>query len=276
MQDTTEQKQAEEALRESEERYRGLVELSPEAIVVHSEGEIVYVNTAGVKLFGASDPEELIGRKALDLVHPDYREIVQARIKRSLAIGEQAPSLEEEYIRLDGSVIDVEVMGVPIHYLGKPAMQVLLRDITERKRAEEAIRESEERYRAVVERATDGIYIYDFSTKRILESNTALQNLLGYTSEELVGMTIYDVIANARESIDDNRRRIEGEKSVFLGERKYRRKDGSLADMESSVTLIPYGGRRGRVLHRSRRHRAQGSGGTALTPGVPRLPYGTP
>jgi PAS domain S-box-containing protein len=75
--DISERKQAEEVLRESEERYRSLVELSPDAILVHSEGKLVYVNTAGAKLLGVALPDELIGKPALDLIHPDYREIAR-------------------------------------------------------------------------------------------------------------------------------------------------------------------------------------------------------
>ena len=243
VQDITGRKKTEEALRESEERYRSLVELSPEAIIVHSEGEVVYANTAAAELFGASGPEEVIGSMALDFVHPDYREIVTARVIRTLESGEPAPLLEEKYVRLDGSVLDVEVAGAPVHYLGKPAIQVVLRDISERKRAEEALRASEERYRAVVERTTDGVHIYDFRTKLVLETNTALQNMLGYTADELSGRQVYDLIAGSRESIASNGRRIMEEKSVFIGERRYRHKDGSLVDVESSATMIPYAGK---------------------------------
>lgn len=79
--DVTERRQAAEALRESEERYRRLVELSPETIAVHSEGKLVYVNAAGVGVLGAARAEELIGKPVLDLVHPDYVEFVKARIQ---------------------------------------------------------------------------------------------------------------------------------------------------------------------------------------------------
>ena len=147
MYDITDLKETEAALRESEERYRRLVELSPEPIAVHSEGRLVYANAATAKLFGASSPEELVGRPILDFIHPDYRDVVNSRVQRAQETGELAPLLEEKYVRLDGSLIDVEVAGMPISYLGKPAVQAMIRDITERKRAEEALRESEERYR---------------------------------------------------------------------------------------------------------------------------------
>ena len=80
--DVTERKRAEEALRESEERYRSLVELSPEAIFVASEGKHVFINSAGLKLFGASSPDQIIGKPVMDVIHPDYREIVAERMQK--------------------------------------------------------------------------------------------------------------------------------------------------------------------------------------------------
>src|SRR6185436_11075347 len=111
--DITEQKLAEEALRESEERYRRLVELSPEAIVVHSEGKFVYVNPAAERLWGASGPEELIGRNILDVVHPDYRDIVKRRVRDIEELGSSTALHEQKHIKLNGEVIDVEFAGIP-------------------------------------------------------------------------------------------------------------------------------------------------------------------
>lgn len=141
VQNITERKKTEEALRESEKRYRRLVELSPDAIAVHSEGKIVFVNTAGAKLLGAASPEQLIGKPVIDVVHPDYRQIVKERIRKMMEERKEAPLIEEKFIKLDGSVIDVEVAAAPITYRGKPAVQVVIRDITERKKMEEALKE---------------------------------------------------------------------------------------------------------------------------------------
>ncbi|MBF0549449.1 MAG: PAS domain S-box protein [Deltaproteobacteria bacterium] len=134
--DVNELKRMEEALRESEERYRRLVELSPEAIAVHTEGKYTYVNPAGAKLLGAANPEELIGISIMDIIHPDYREIVQARIKGKIHVGAVAPLMEQKLIRLDGQVIDVEVTGMSVEYLGQKSVQIVIRDVTARKRAE--------------------------------------------------------------------------------------------------------------------------------------------
>ncbi|MDQ3744059.1 MAG: PAS domain S-box protein, partial [Acidobacteriota bacterium] len=138
-------------LRESEGRYRRLVESTPETIAVHSEGRFVYVNAAGVKLLGAAGPEEIIGRPILDIVHPDFREKVLRRVRRNLDDGEQSELSEQKLLRLDGREIDAEVTGIPTTFQGKPAVQIIVRDITARLLAEKELRESEERYRLLGE-----------------------------------------------------------------------------------------------------------------------------
>ncbi len=131
----TKHKLTEATLRESEERYRRLVELSFEAIAIHSEGKLVYVNPPGVKLLGAAKARELIGKPIFEIVHPDYWGIVQTRVQQ-LEGGRSVPLIEEKFIRLDGTEVDVEVAAIPITYQGQPAVQTIVRDITARKRAE--------------------------------------------------------------------------------------------------------------------------------------------
>jgi PAS domain S-box-containing protein len=114
--------------------------------------------------------------------------------------------------------------------------------VKERKRFEEALKESEERYRAVMEQSVEAIYLFDPDSKRILETNHAFGELIGYTAEELLGMTIYDFVAHEREDIDRNVRRHVVEERRFVGERVYRREDGRLLEVEVSATLIPYRG----------------------------------
>ncbi len=187
--DITEQRRSEEALRASEARYRALVESSPNGVAIHQEEKCVFINPAGARLLGAHKPEELLGKFALDLVHPDYREIARQRIQRSLAEWQPAPPLEEKLIRLDGSVIDVEVTAVPIMYEGgRPAMQVVFHDITERKRMEEELKASEERYRDLFENANDGIYILD-RAGRILALNRKAEEITGYKLDEVFGQS---------------------------------------------------------------------------------------
>ena len=105
------------------------------------------------------------------------------------------------------------------------------------------LRESEERYRAVVEQAAEGIFLVDADTRRVLEANAAYQNLLGYTSEEILRLTLYDLVPYPRKSMDCYVERVLERRSYVSGERRHRRKDGSLVDVEVSANLISYGGR---------------------------------
>jgi diguanylate cyclase (GGDEF)-like protein/PAS domain S-box-containing protein len=116
------------------------------------------------------------------------------------------------------------------------------RCVTQRKKAEQELQESEVRFRSIVERTTDGVFMADLDTNTVLESNAALQSMLGYTSEELVGMKIYDFIAEDRESVEQNTQCLKEEKSLFIGERRYRHKDGSLLDVEVSASVVPFKG----------------------------------
>jgi PAS domain S-box-containing protein len=112
------------------------------------------------------------------------------------------------------------------------------RDITERKKNEEAIRQSELLYQTVIEQATENIFLVEVQTRRIAESNPAFQETLGYTEEELRSMTLYAVVAADAKSVDANIRRVVEQKDPFVGERKYRRKDGSLVDVEVSASIL--------------------------------------
>jgi PAS domain S-box-containing protein/putative nucleotidyltransferase with HDIG domain len=123
-------------LRESQERYQSLVDRMPDAIVVHREGEIVFVNPATVELLKAKSADDLIGKNVLENIHPDFREIVATRIRAAQVEGRGQPLLEEKYVRMDGKVIDVEVTGTPFTFEGRPATQVIIRDISERKQRE--------------------------------------------------------------------------------------------------------------------------------------------
>lgn len=136
IEDISDRKQAENALRESEERYRRLVEFSPEPMAVHIAGKLVYLNPACARMLGAQNPDELIGQPVLTFVHPDYHEAVVQRIHETQEAMHEVPLIHEKFIRLDGEIIDVEVVAIPIVYHGQHGTQVIMRDITERVRAE--------------------------------------------------------------------------------------------------------------------------------------------
>ena len=134
--DIRERKVAEMALRVSEERHRALVELSPDAIMIDVGGRLVFANEGAARLLGAGSSERLIGLPVMDLVHPDYREIVRDRVRTATDGGRSAPLIEERFLRLDGSEVEVEVTASPFTYLGERGVQVVAREIGERKRVE--------------------------------------------------------------------------------------------------------------------------------------------
>jgi PAS domain S-box-containing protein/putative nucleotidyltransferase with HDIG domain len=136
--DITERKRAEEALKESEERYRQLVDISPDAIVIYSysRGQIAFVNLATVRLSGAKSEDELVGKSVMDFIHPEYQEYVKKALEHIQRTGEATPFIEEKFLRVDGSSLDVEVVVVPYRFQGEDYVQIVARDITERKQHE--------------------------------------------------------------------------------------------------------------------------------------------
>nr|WP_268890154.1 PAS domain S-box protein [Gloeocapsopsis dulcis] len=130
--------ETEQALRASEEQYRSLLDLSSETIAVHIEGKLEYINAAGARLLGAVTPEQLIGKQLLDFVHPDSRAAVAAR-QNQVQVNQAVAINQEKLIRLNGQTIDIEITEVPIIHLGKPATQVMIRDITTLKQMKEAM-----------------------------------------------------------------------------------------------------------------------------------------
>jgi PAS domain S-box-containing protein len=136
-----------DALGRDDQRYRNLVEVSPDAILLNRGGKVALANPACARLFGARDPSELVGRTSIELFHPDYHAIIRDRINDIVA-GRTIPLLEERIIRLDGEVRDVEVVAASCPDGDGVAIQVILRDITDRKRAQAALEESERHARA--------------------------------------------------------------------------------------------------------------------------------
>ncbi|MBN9392891.1 MAG: PAS domain S-box protein [Chloroflexi bacterium] len=161
----------------SEEDYRRLVEFSPDAIAIHQKGRFVYVNQAGANLIGAKNGEELVGKPLLDVVHPDYRQMVIKRATQTTQ-GITTSLQEEKFVRLDGRVIDVEVVAIPIQYEGQPATQVVVVDVTEKKRLAEELRANEERLRLASEAGGLGTWEWDVAADKITLSPN-IQTLLG-------------------------------------------------------------------------------------------------
>lgn len=140
----TEQKAAMKALRESEERFRRLIKFSPVPIAVHSGGKWVYVNEAGIKLIGASSAKAIIGKPVFYFIKPETRTALKTHVREILEKGTEVSYFENNIVRQqDGKEVEVEVVAIPIIYDGQPAGQVVVRDITERKRLQNEIARSQ-------------------------------------------------------------------------------------------------------------------------------------
>ena len=134
--DFTERKRTEEALRESETRFRTLVDSAPVGIFVQSAGRFLYLNPAMVKLLGAAEPKDLLDSEFMPHIAPEYHEAIRERIRVQRETGAPAPPMFQEYLKLDGSRIPVETEAVPFRFHGRDAHLVFVRDITARLKAE--------------------------------------------------------------------------------------------------------------------------------------------
>ncbi|BAU26879.1 PAS domain S-box-containing protein/diguanylate cyclase (GGDEF)-like protein [Aneurinibacillus soli] len=180
-------------LEDSEERYRTLIETSPHTVLVHSKGKIVFMNQEGALLFGANHPEELIGKDVISLVHPDSLLQVKERVASSYENKKQAELLEEKLLRLDGTIIYTETVANPITYNGNPGSLVIVRDITERKKIEKALQDSEEKFRLLAETSGDMITIHNVEGEYLYVS-PACHRLLQYEMDNLLGKSAYLLI----------------------------------------------------------------------------------
>ena len=178
-------RKSDESLRQSEERYRRLVDLSPDAVLIIQHGKVVFVNPAGVHLLGARDESEIVGRSTLDFVHPDERAHVMNRMREVLDGSRSASFMERRYVKLDGSPIDVEAAATLYPDPAGPAIQVILRDITGRKRAEIALRESEERFRQIAETIDEVFWVTSPDKNQMLYVSPAYEKIWGRPCADL-------------------------------------------------------------------------------------------
>ncbi|EPZ42456.1 hypothetical protein N007_14965 [Alicyclobacillus acidoterrestris ATCC 49025] len=184
--DDTEKKMIEQALMQSEKRYRRLVENSPEPIVIYQNESIQYANPACVELFGESSLEGLVGKSIFDYFHPDSVHLIENRIHEVEQIGTKLDTVEEKLVRRDGTVIDVDVTGITIRHEGKLAFLMMYHDISRRKRAEQALRESEQKYRLIAENMHDLICLIDWDG-RFIYASPSHTTLLGFPTKAYEG-----------------------------------------------------------------------------------------
>jgi len=195
MRDIGERKRAETSLRQSEERYRSLVDSAPIGIFVNEDGRFAYANREMQRILNAMNVEQLIGTPVLDRIAPEFQQIVKDRIHAMMSNGQPLPSLDEQFVRLDGSRVDVAVTAIPTFFNGMPVMQVLVLDITERKQAEAAIRRSHAFLRQVIDIYPNFIFAKDRAGQFRL-ANQAVADAYGITVDQLIGKTDADFNPN--------------------------------------------------------------------------------
>jgi two-component system, NarL family, sensor histidine kinase UhpB len=214
--------------------YRRLVETSPDAILISRDNHIVFVNPAAVRLFGAAAAEDLWGMSPLDVFHPDSHAPIRHRMERQLA-GEPMPLIDVRIVRLDGTPADVEISGTLLDEPDGPAIQLVVRDITERKRAEAALRESEERLTLAFAGAQEGLWDWNLETGAVVYSPRWKQ-MLGYDDEDIEPhVSAWERLLHPddRSRADQLNERVARGDPTYEGEFRLRHKDGHYVNVLS-------------------------------------------
>ncbi len=198
--DISERKRIESALSESEERYRRVVEVSPDAIFVHCEGKFVFMNQAAATLLGAERPEDLYGMSALDFVHPGMRELVAQRIRNAWSQSDN-PLIEEALLRLDGTTVYVDMVSVYFSYEGKTSVLAIARDISERKKIQDefnntltALAASERFLNAIIDTEPECLMLLDLNGTVQMMSRAGLAMIQADDFAQIKNESFYQLI----------------------------------------------------------------------------------
>ncbi|MFD0694709.1 PAS domain S-box protein [Paenibacillus sp. GCM10027628] len=236
--DITPRKKAEEELKESEERYRVLVECSPEPIVVYSNGRISYANAAAARLVGAASSEALIGKRVFRFIHPAYLTLTK-QVQTQLQEGKASELIEIKLIRLDGEAIDVEVRAVPVKFQGSVSVQLLFRDVTDRKRAESKLIESENQFRRLLKLSPEPIVLHCNGIIQFV-NDIGSRLFKGDTDQEIINRHILDFFLPEEHAAIISRLNQSLQADDFLEFKGYKMKrlDGVILDVEISSIYV--------------------------------------
>jgi PAS domain S-box-containing protein len=240
--DIAQRRQAQEALQQSEENYRVLFEENQDGVVVLVDGLIASVNQAAADIYGAKI-KDVLGKTAIGFLVPEDQASAAVQYETVMHSADPVSGYQVRVKRADGSEAWVEARGNMIQWGGQPALQVIVRDITQRRQAEEALRQSEENYRILFEQNQDGIIV--LIDGKIVSANPAFARLYGAAVENVLGKPALDYIASGDRSVlaaqYENLVRGEGRPQ----QRPYRavRADGTEAWFETRGKLIHWFGR---------------------------------
>ena len=242
LRDMSEQKAAERAMRESEEKYRTLFENAGQAIFVVQGGKLVFSNPTASRMSGYSS-EELRNILFAEFIHPDDRDMVIEQHKRRMR-GEETPALSVfRIVDRAGHVRWTEASTVFINWEGQPAIMNFVNDISERKRADEAMQESEKKYRTLFENAGQAIFVVQGG--KLVFSNPAYSRLVGYSSEELKGLLYTDFVHPEERGLiaERHEKRLKGEETPTYYISRIVDRAGQTHWVEISAVFISWEGR---------------------------------
>lgn len=240
--DITETMRLAQKLIEIEERFNKILELSTDAILIYGDGEIVNVNTTALKMIESDRPEDIIGQPIHKFIHPNFHDIANERIRITQEKKGSLPLIEEKFITAKGNVIDVEIALTYVPYEGKKYNFAFVRNITDRKEMEKAIRKAGKKFRKLFNNVNDAIYLTKLDESGIPTVYTEVNNVacsrLGYSREELCSMTLFDTNpVITMEKVLDYLNIIE-KKGKLIYESVDKTKDGKIIPVEINSILM--------------------------------------
>ncbi|WP_205700021.1 PAS domain-containing sensor histidine kinase [Cohnella luojiensis] len=237
--DITDKKHAEDRLRESEERYRVLVDCSPEPIVVSHDFKIVFANPATVKLMGADSPEMLVGQPVSRFIHAEDLAALPDFVDKLYKNGKASESVELRLIRFDGNIIHTEYRAVPIEFQGVRSVQLLFRDVTDRKKAESELAVKEKELGRVLKLSPEPIFLHQAGIITFV-NDMGIKLLKGTKIEEFVGLPIIDFVCPSYHPIILKRMEsvVQIDDYMEFIELKLKSMDGELIDVEAASVCV--------------------------------------
>ena len=232
-----ERTEAEEVLRDGEKRYLRSIELSPNGVAVYRDNRILSINPAGARLLGAESPSALLGKALWDFVRPECRAQMERRLRHLTEAQGANNFAEAQFRKVDGTPIDIEMTALPYLYQGEQTVQLIFRDVTERRKMKEALERTEQRLQTVVSNVPIVLFAVDLDGIFTLSEGKGL-DALGFRPGEVVGQSIQDVCAESPQIVENVRRALAGEtfsNTVSLRALAYESWYTPLRDLDGSV-----------------------------------------
>lgn len=203
-QDISDNKISKLRLKEISDRFEKLAEISENAICVNQDNKFVYTNPAALKLFGIENNNDLLNKSIFEFFPEKYHEAIRERIKFMIETGHSVPYVEMQLVRADGQVIDIEVSASPIKFRGKESTQIIFRDISERKKKERELKESEDKFKKLFKIQPGVVFILSKSSLQIIDVNDEFCKVLNKSRNDIIGKNISDITFSSAKEAHEN------------------------------------------------------------------------